>query len=54
MEKTCETCMHFRRHYVKYGFRYDPIAAGHCVCPRRKLRWEETPACRNYKEKPGS
>ena len=50
----CATCAHFRRHYIKMGRRYDPIHSGHCVYPRGKLRYEETPACRHYKEKTGS
>ncbi len=54
MEKTCETCVHFRRHYVKFGFRYNPVGSGHCVYPRLKLRREDAPACRHYREKPGS
>ncbi|WP_298034383.1 hypothetical protein [uncultured Dysosmobacter sp.] len=54
MEKTCETCAHFYRHYVKFGYRYGPVAAGHCGTPRRKLRWKDTPACPRYKERPGS
>ena len=53
MDKTCATCAHFRRHYIKMGYRYNPIHSGHCVYPRGKLRYEETPACKHYKEKAG-
>jgi len=56
MTPTCETCTHFRQHYIKFGYRYDKIHSGHCVYPRGKLRYCETPACYHYKkkEKPGS
>ena len=54
MEKTCETCKHFRQHYIKSGYRYDKVASGHCVYPLRKLRRCATPACAHYKERPGS
>lgn len=38
MAETYQTCRHFRRHYVKMGWRYDPISQGHCVYPRLKPR----------------
>ncbi len=54
MEKICENCVHFRRHHVKYGFRYLAVGSDHCVYPRTKLRGERVPACKHYKEKPES
>ena len=54
MDKICATCAHFRQHYVKFGCRYDKAASGHCVYPRCKFRYCDTPACKHYKEKPGS
>lgn len=54
MEKVCKTCVHFQRHYVKGKVRYTATGAGHCVYPRIKLRWMDTPACQNYEEKPES
>ena len=48
--KTCESCRHFRRHYVRIGNqRYMPLDAGHCVHPRLKNRTVKTPACQNYR-----
>lgn len=50
MAGTCETCTHFRRHYVKFGRGYLKTNDGHCVYPRRKLRRGSTPACEHFKE----
>ena len=42
--KTCETCAHFRLHYVKRGRNwYLPLLEGHCVEPRLKSRKIDTP-----------
>ena len=49
--KTCQTCKHFRLHYIKAGKSYHPINYGHCVYPRRKKREAETPACSHYRER---
>lgn len=49
MAETYQTCRHFRRHYVKMGWRYDPISQGHCVYPRLKPRRADTPACPYYR-----
>ena len=38
MTDTCAGCRYFRRHYVKSGRGYAPIAQGHCVHPRLKDR----------------
>ena len=37
----CGTCAHFRRHYVRIGEGYFPIAYGHCVYPKPKKRRDE-------------
>ena len=48
-EYTCQTCKHFRQHYVKLGEDYYwECGSGHCVYPRRKLRYGDTKACQNY------
>ena len=46
--KTCESCKHFRMHYIKRDDSYYPIHYGHCVYPRLKKREVATPACENY------
>ena len=56
-QKTCETCRHFRMHYVRQNKTwYMPMHEGHCVHPRLKDREANTPACRHYsaraKQKP--
>lgn len=48
MHDTCASCRYFRRHYVKNGRGYAPIAQGHCVHPRLKDRSDETPACARF------
>lgn len=37
-EKLCKHCRHFRQHYIRFGWRYEPVNCGHCVYPRRKTR----------------
>ena len=49
--KTCQTCKHFRLHYIKRGKSYHSIHYGHCVYPMLKKREIETPACKHYVEK---
>ena len=49
--KTCQTCKHFRLHYIKLGQSYVSINYGHCVHPRLKNRETDTPACNHYSEK---
>jgi len=55
-EKICQTCKHFRQHYVKSDLgNYDMCGSGHCVYPRCKPRYNETKACQHYipkEEKP--
>lgn len=48
MDRTCQDCRHFRRHYIKRGNRYQPIGDGHCVYPRLKRRKDTTPACGHF------
>jgi len=37
--RTCQTCKHFRQHYVKWGEDdYQKCGSGHCVYPRLKPR----------------
>ncbi len=51
--KTCETCRHFVRHFIKQGRSYYvPIQQGHCVEPRLKDRTVKTPACGRYSCRP--
>lgn len=48
-EKTCETCKHFHRHYVRRsGKQFMPLDCGHCSDPRCRDKRVETPACRRY------
>ncbi len=49
MEKACETCVHFRQHYIKRGGSYVSLRYGHCVHPRVKHREAETPACQHFR-----
>lgn len=50
--KICETCKHFRLHYIKHSNRYYvPLFYGHCVKPRLKKRFANTPACDYWDEK---
>ena len=45
----CQNCIHFRRHYVKWGEDlYWPCGSGHCVYPRCKPRYNDTKACQHY------
>ena len=46
--KTCQTCKHFVRHYIRNGKNYSPIREGHCVHPRVKSRETTTPACKHF------
>ncbi|NBI68749.1 hypothetical protein D1646_18570 [Pseudoflavonifractor sp. 60] len=47
--RTCQTCKHFRQHYVKWGEDdYQKCGSGHCVYPRLKPRRNETKACQYY------
>ena len=48
MPDTCAGCRYFRRHYVKSGRGYAPIAQGHCVHPRLKDRTAGAPACPRF------
>jgi len=47
-DPTCESCRHYRPHYVKFGQEYHRIKDGHCVYPRLKLRRSDTAACSHF------
>ena len=49
--KTCQTCKHFRLHYIKFGKSYRAIHYGHCVYPRLKKREAKALACVHYRER---
>ena len=49
--KTCESCAHYRLHYVRIDQKFHEIALGHCVYPRVKSRDRDTKACGHYQEK---
>jgi len=50
-KRQCGTCKHFRQHYIKAGYRYNPISYGHCVYPRLKKRETKDSACKSYVER---
>jgi len=50
--EVCQTCKHFRLHYIKFGKSYRALHYGHCVYPHSKKRETETPACKHYTKKP--
>ncbi len=42
-EKTCETCQHFYRHYVRRSStKYIPLGVGHCGDPRARYKTVKT------------
>ena len=46
----CQNCKHFRVHYIKGpGGIFRRKRGGHCVYPRLKLRYGETPACAHFR-----
>lgn len=46
----CQNCKHFRVHYIKGpGGIFRRTRGGHCVYPRLKLRYGETPACAHFR-----
>jgi len=47
----CDSCVHFRRHYIRRGQYFWPISDGHCVYPRLKIRkiWHE--GCKHFQRK---
>lgn len=51
-EKICETCVHFRRHYVRReNDWYMPLQVGHCVKPFCREKKADNTACWRYVEK---
>ena len=53
MPDTCAGCRYFRRHYMKSGRGYAPIAQGHCVHPRLKDRTADAPGFPREKRRRG-
>ena len=49
MGNVCKEYVHFRQHYIKFGYRYAPIHYGHCVYPRLKNREGDTAACLHFR-----
>ncbi len=53
--KTCETCRHFYRHYVRVGnHQYHALDRGHCGNPRARDKKADTPACHRHVKRPGT
>ena len=51
-EHICQTCKHFRQHYVKWDEdHFLECGSGHCVYPRRKPRRNGAKACQHYTPK---
>lgn len=44
----CQTCVHYRRHYVLDDQSCIPVDCGHCTYPRIKHREPGCRACGNY------
>lgn len=52
IERICQTCEHFYQHYVKFpNGKFVEYYSGHCVYPRRKLRYGSGKACPHYVQK---
>ena len=47
--KYCKNCAYFVQHYCKIKRKYLPVVWGHCIEPRIKPRYEETPACERWR-----
>lgn len=45
---TCQSCEHFRQHYIKLEDGYYLSAFGHCVYPLIKVRKQNHPACEKF------
>lgn len=51
MEKmTCDDCIYFRPHYVKFEFYFLKTGCGHCVYPRIKRRDRFSTVCRYFQK----
>ena len=48
-EAYCKDCIHFRQHYIRFGYRYDVVSCGHCVYPRLKHRKPNNDACSHFR-----
>ncbi|MBQ8835337.1 MAG: hypothetical protein IJ001_10535 [Oscillospiraceae bacterium] len=49
--QTCESCVHFRQHYVVDEQRCMAVNCGHCVYPGLKHRRAYAKACRHFEER---
>jgi len=48
-ELICQNCEHFYQHYVLLAeSHYSKCGSGHCVFPRRKLRYTDEKACQHF------
>lgn len=50
---TCQSCAHFRRHYIISEECCMPVNCGHCTRPRLKKRKPNEKACPQYQEGEG-
>ncbi len=48
-KKSCASCRHFRRYYMKEGGCYQGLEFGHCGHSSRRRRKADTPACSAYR-----
>ena len=44
----CGSCAHFRLHYIKVGYRFFPLAYGHCIHPRSRKKCRDHLACPHW------
>ena len=51
-EKTCETCVHYVRHYSLETWGCFKVSCGHCMYPMLKHRRPDTKACQHYELRP--
>ncbi len=52
-KRTCESCKHFYRHYVRAGNNwYLPLDEGHCGNPWCRSKKADTPACHRHAARP--
>lgn len=54
-ERTCESCVHFRPHYVPWeNDKFRKIRCGHCTRPHIRHKDSESEACWRWEEKKNS
>ncbi len=52
-KRTCESCKHFYRHYIRTGScLYIPLDDGYCGDPQRRSKQADTPACHRHAARP--